>query len=92
MNEKPIARCESNDVEVYSYPFYVKPEQGMEPAYVFLEDHVYNFDTDETSEIMSHLVRIDNEEDLRKLGYKKDENGVYVLSPIEKPWLQGGKS
>ena len=92
MNTKPIARCEANDVDVYGFPFYVKPEQGMEPAYVFLEDHVYNFDTDETSEIADHLVRIDNEGDLKRLGYKKDSEGIYIISPIEKPWLQGGKS
>ena len=92
MNEKPIARCEANDVEAYTYPFYVKPEQGMEPAYIFLEDHVYNFNTDETREIICHLIRIDNEEDLKKLGYEKDEKGVYILSPIPKPWLQGGTS
>ena len=92
MNEKPIARCEANDVEAHTYPFYVKPEQGMEPAYIFLLEHVYNFDSDETREIYGHLIRIDNEGDLQKLGYKKDEKGVYILSPIEKPWLQGGKS
>jgi hypothetical protein len=32
-------------VDAYRYPFYVKPEHGMEPAYIFLEDHVYNFTT-----------------------------------------------
>jgi hypothetical protein len=92
MNEKPIARCEANDVEAYTYPFYVKPEQGMEPAYIFLQDHIYNFDTEERREILGHLVRIDNEGDLKKLGYKQNEEGIYVLSPNEKPWLQGGKS
>jgi hypothetical protein len=92
MNEKPIARCEANHVEAYTYPFYVKPEQGMEPAYIFLEEHVYNFDADETREIMGQLVRIDKEGDLKKLGYQKDNEGIYVLSPVEKPWLQGGKS
>jgi hypothetical protein len=46
MDEKPIARCEANGVDAYRYPFYVKPEHGMEPAYVFLEDHVYNFTTE----------------------------------------------
>jgi hypothetical protein len=87
MNEKPIARCEANDVEAHAYPFYVKPERGMEPAYIFLEEHVYNFDADEKREIVGHLIRIDNEGDLKKLGYKKDEQGVYVISPNEKPWL-----
>ena len=90
MNQKPIARCEANDVEAYTFPFYVKPEQGMEPAYIFLEDHIYNFDSDETREIVDQLVRIDNEGDLKKLGYEKDTEGVYIISPIEKPWLQGG--
>ncbi|MBW2108814.1 MAG: hypothetical protein JRI36_09140 [Deltaproteobacteria bacterium] len=90
MKDKPIARCEANDVEAYSYPFYVKPEQGMEPAYIFLEDHVYNFDRDEAEYLMDSLVRIDNENDLKKLGFKKNSDGIYMLSEAEKPWLQGG--
>lgn len=92
MNDKPIARCDANDVEAYSYPFYVKPEQGMEPAYIFLEDHVYNFDRDEAEHIMGSLVRIDNENDLKKLGFKKDPNGIYIVSPAEKPWFEGGQT
>jgi hypothetical protein len=92
MIEKPIARCEANDVEAHTYPFYIKPEQGMEPAYIFLEEHVYNFGAEETRKIAGRIIRIDNEEDLKKLGCEKDEKGVYVLSPIEKPWLHGGKS
>ena len=92
MNTKPIACCEANDVEAYVYPFYIKPERGMEPAYIFLEDHVYNFNTDEIKEIKTHLIRINNEEDLQRLGYKQNSEGVYIISPIEKPWLQGGKS
>ncbi len=92
MDEKPIARCEANGVDAYEYPFYVKPAQGMEPDYIFLEDHVYNFNTEETEEIMPHLVRIEQEKDLRALGYKKTEEGLYILSKPEEPWLQGGKS
>jgi len=92
MEEKPIARCEANGVDAYEYPFYVKPAQGMEPDYIFLEDHVYNFNTEETEEIMPHLVRIEQEKDLRALGYKKTEEGLYILSKPEEPWLQGGKS
>ena len=92
MDEKPIARCEANGVDAYEYPFYVKPAQGMEPDYIFLEDHVYNFTTEETEEIMPHLVRIEQEKDLRALGYKKTEEGLYILSKPEEPWLQGGKS
>jgi hypothetical protein len=92
MNQKPIARCEANDVEAYTFPFFVKPEQGMEPAYIFLEDHIYNFNSEETREIANRLVRVDNEGDLKQLGYEKDAEGVYIISPIEKPWLQGGST
>jgi len=92
MDEKPIARCEANGVDAYEYPFYVKPAQGMEPDYIFLEEHVYNFTTEETEEIMPHLVRIEQEKDLQALGYKKNEEGLYILSKPEEPWLQGGKS
>jgi hypothetical protein len=92
MDKKPIARCEANGVDAYEYPFYVKPAQGMEPAYMFLEDHVYNFNSEETEEIMVHLISIEQEEDLQKLGYEKDVDGIYILSQLEKPWLHGGES
>jgi hypothetical protein len=91
MDDKPIARCEANGVDAYEYPFYVKPTQGMEPAYIFLEDHVYNFNTEEREEIMGGLVLIGREEDLQVLGYKKSEEGIYILSKPEKPWLRGGQ-
>ncbi len=87
MDEKPIARCEANGVDAYEYPFYVKPAEGMEPAYIFLEDHVYNFNVEESKEIMDRLVRIERQEDLQDLGYEKGEDGIYVLSKIEGPWL-----
>ncbi len=92
MDEKPIARCEANGVDAYDYPFFVKPSQGMEPAYLFLEDHVYNFTTEEMEEIMTHLVRIEEEKDLQALGYKKSKDGIYVVSKSEEPWLRGGES
>ncbi len=92
MDEKPIARCEANGVDAHEYPFYVKPAHGMEPAYVFLEDHVYNFNREETEEMMAHLIRVESEKDLEDLGYKKNEEGIYILSPLEKPWLHGGES
>lgn len=92
MDEKPIARCEANGVDAYEYPFYVKPAHGMEPAYIFLEDHVYNFSREETEEMMAHLIRVESEKDLEDLGYKKNEKEIYILSPLEKPWLHGGES
>ena len=92
MEEKPVARCEANGVHAYNYPFYVKPAKDMEPDYIFLEDHVYNFVREEMEEIMPHLVKIQNEGDLQALGYKKDKDGIFVLSKPEEPWLHGGKS
>ena len=92
MDQKPIVRCEANGVDAYTYPFYVKPAKGMEPAYVFLEDHVYNFTTEELEEMKPDLIYIENEEALRRLGYKKNEDGIYLVSPLEEPWMQGGKS
>jgi hypothetical protein len=64
----------------------------MEPAYLFLEDHVYNFTSEEMKEIVTHLVRIEEEKDLRALGYKKSKDGIYVVSKSEGPLLQGGES
>ncbi|NVM21178.1 MAG: hypothetical protein HWN68_05305 [Desulfobacterales bacterium] len=92
MDEKPIARCEANDVDAYDYPFYIKPAHGMEPDYIFLEDHVYNFNREEAEEIMDHLVRIELEKDLQDLGYKKNEEGIYILPKPEDHWLGGGES
>jgi hypothetical protein len=92
MDQKPIIRCEACGVDVYAYPFYVKPAQGMEPAYIFLEDHVYNFTTEEVQGIRPSLIYIEDEKDLQRLGYKKNEDGIYLLSTGEEPWMQGGKS
>lgn len=92
MEEKPIARCEANGVHAYDYPFYVKPAKDMEPAFIFLEDHVYNFVREEMEEIMPRLVKIRRDEDLQALGYEKDEEGVFVLAKPEEAWLHGGKS
>lgn len=92
MEDKPIARCEANGVDAYKYPFFVKPAHGMEPAYVFLEEHVYNFTTEEIEEIMTHLVRIEDEKDLQALGYKRNEEEIYILSTSEEPWSPGGES
>ncbi|NVM57679.1 MAG: hypothetical protein HWN51_06135 [Desulfobacterales bacterium] len=91
MDEKPIARCDANGVDAYEYPFYIKPAQGMEPAYIFLEDHVYNFSTEEM-DMMQSLVRIEQEKDLQELGCEKNKEGIYILSKPEEPWLHGGES
>ena len=92
MAEKPIARCEANGVEAYDYPFYVKPAYGMEPAYIFLEDHLYNFNTEEMEETMAHLVRVEKEDDLKAFGCKKNADGIYVLGEPEERSFHGGKS
>lgn len=91
MQKKPIARCEANGVEAYAYPFYVKPEKNMEPAYIFLEDHVYNFVHEEREEILPQLIKIEKEKDLQALGFDK-EKGIYVLSKPGEKWLHGGES
>ena len=41
---------------------------------------------------MIHLVRIEEEKDLKALGYKKNKDGIYILSEPEEPWLHGGES
>lgn len=92
MDDKPIARCEANGVDAYEYPFFVKPARGMEPSYIFLEDHVYNFTSQEMEEIMPYLVRIEGEKELQALGYKRNEEGVYILSEPENPRWHGGTS
>jgi hypothetical protein len=92
MDEKPIARCQANGVDAYDYPFYVKPATDMEPAYIFLEDHVYNFVREEVEEIMPHLTKVEDEGTLVSMGYEKDKEGIYILSKPEEPWLLGGES
>jgi hypothetical protein len=92
MDEKPIARCKANGVDAYRYPFYVKPATDMEPAYIFLEDHVYNFVREEMEEIMPHLIKVQSEKELEALGYEKSQDGIYVLSDPESRWLHGGES
>jgi len=91
MDDKPIARCMANGVEAYEYPFYIKAAEAMEPDYIFLEDHVYNFSRQEQELLMDRLVRIEQEEDLRALGYEKNQEGIYILSEAEEPWLDGGQ-
>jgi len=92
MDEKPIARCRANDVDAYTYPFYLKPARGMEPAYIFLEEHVYNFDKAEADHVRGQLIRIEREQHLLDLGYEKDGAGIFILSEPEEPWLHGGGS
>ncbi len=92
MNGKPIARCVANEVYAYEYPFYVKPAKGVEPDYIFLEHHVYTFHNNEVKIIMGDLIRIEQEKDLQALGFEKDEDGIYILSPVDKPWMHGGES
>ncbi|MDY6990619.1 MAG: hypothetical protein SWQ30_21455 [Thermodesulfobacteriota bacterium] len=91
MDHKPIARCMANGVEAYEYPFYIKPAEGMEPDYIFLEDHIYNFNKQEKEQLMDRLVRIEQEKDLQGLGYQKNQEGIYILSEAEEPWLDGGQ-
>jgi hypothetical protein len=91
MDHKPIARCEANGVDAYRYPFYVKPARGMEPAYIFLEDHVYNFTAEEAEVIVPDLIRIEDEKDLDALGFKRNDVGIYLVSPLEEPWLRRGE-
>jgi hypothetical protein len=43
-------------------------------------------------EIMPHLIKVQNEEELAALGYEKSKDGIYILSEPEAPWLQGGES
>ena len=40
----------------FEYPFYIKPAEGMEPDYILLEDHVYNFNSEEMKQIMDWTV------------------------------------
>ncbi len=77
-SDKPIAVCEANEVEAWEYPFWVKPAEGLEPTFLYLEDHLYNLDQAD-KELLDHLVRVDSPEDLERLGYRADEEGVYRL-------------
>ena len=91
MDYKPIARCKANGVEAYQFPCYVKAEAGMEPDYVFLEDHLYTSKSKEKKEPIHYLFGIDKEQGLQDFGYKKDSQG-HALQKPEKPCLRGGTS
>ncbi len=76
--DRPIAVCRANEVEAWSFPFFIRPPTGFEPAFLFLEEHLYNLSPDE-SDVLQGLVRIDSAQDLRRLGYAPGDDGAYVI-------------
>jgi hypothetical protein len=80
MNDRPVARCVANGVEAWAFPFYIAKEAGMEPAFLFLEDHVYNFDAAEKEALSPRLVMISCDEDLEAAGISRGDDGVWVIA------------
>lgn len=76
----PIARCPANDVESWAFPFYVAEAKGMEPVFLYLEDHLYNFDEGEREAIGDRLRKISSEEDLAQAGFAQGSDGVWVIA------------
>lgn len=76
--DKPIAICRANEVEVYEFPFFLKPENDLEPLFLFLGIHLENFGP-EDDYILKNIIRIDSAEDLEKLGFSPAEDGIFYL-------------
>ena len=78
MQEHPLARCTANEVEAWSFPFYITRERGLEPAFIYLEDHLYNLEGHE-EEIRARIVKISSEEDLQAEGFSRGDDGVWIV-------------
>ena len=76
--QKPIAICRANEVEAWFFPFFIRPANDLEPAFLFLEDHLYNMTAD-LEGVLVGMVRIESEMDLREQGYFPAEDGIYYL-------------
>jgi hypothetical protein len=76
--EQPIASCQANGVDAWEYPFFVRPAEGQEPAFLYLEVHLWEASSD-LEEAFRGLVRIDGPADLERLGLSPGDDGVYRL-------------
>jgi hypothetical protein len=85
--ERPIARCPSNEVEAYYYPFYIKKAVGMEVDFLLLDIHLLHMTSDE-KEVMGELIVINSVEDLEEHGFPKDDMGVYIIGENLGRWFR----
>jgi len=76
--EIPIARCPSNEVEAYYYPFYIKKAVGMEVDFLLLDIHLLHM-TSEEKAVMGEVIEINCVEDLEDQGYPKDDRGIFLV-------------
>jgi hypothetical protein len=76
--ELPIAYCPVNDVEAWSFPFFIKKGRWVEPDQLLLKFHLWHM-TGEEKAVMGELVRISGIADLEELGYPKDDRGVFII-------------
>jgi hypothetical protein len=86
-HEKPIARCPSNEVEAYSFPFYIKKGVGVEADFLLLEIHLLHM-TSEEREVMGELVEINSAEDLEEHSFPRDDMGIFIIGETEDRWLR----
>jgi hypothetical protein len=74
----PIARCPANGVEAFSFPFFIARGKGMGTDFIFLDFHFWEM-TDEEKKDLGELVEVAGEEELIRLGYPRDDLGVFVV-------------
>lgn len=77
-SEIPIARCPGNEVDAYYYPFYIKRGVGVEPDFLLLDIHLFHM-TSEEKAVMGELIEINNLEDMEKLEFPRDDQGIYII-------------
>jgi len=78
LDDLPIAYCPLNDVEAWSFPFFIKKGRGVEADQLLLEFHIWHM-TGEEKAVMGELIQISGTSDLEEHGYAKDDRGIYIV-------------
>ncbi|UCF30024.1 MAG: hypothetical protein JSV26_08030 [bacterium] len=81
IGEIPIARCPSNEVEAYYYPFYIKKGVGMESDFLLLDIHLFHMTAEEKA-VMGELIEINCIEDIEELEYHRDDRGTFIIGEM----------
>ncbi len=74
----PVARCPANGVEAFGYPFFIAPEREGAPSFLLLPFHLWEMETDE-KRALGELVEVQGETDLVRLGFPRDDLGVFII-------------
>jgi len=78
----PIAYCPLNEVEAWSFPFFIKKGRGVEADQLLLEFHIWHM-TGEEKDVMGELIQISEISNLEEQGFPKDNRGVYIIGEEE---------